>query len=75
MKKLSPNLKRTISQIFLKVFAHTSASNQFKTKIGNYNTNSFLSLFSLLKYLHALSSNFIIRALTNVHFKEEDWVL
>ena len=61
--------KGTPSQIFLKDFVHfknvcfnnTSASDQFKTKIGNYNTNSFLSSFSLLKYLYVLSLNFIAK--------------
>ena len=61
--------KRTPSQIFLKDFVHfknicfnnTSATDQFKTKIGNYNTNIFLSSFSLLKYLYVLSLNFIER--------------
>ena len=56
---------RTPSQIFLNNFVHfknicfnnTSASDQFKTKIGNYDTNSFLSSFSLLKYLYVLSLN------------------
>ena len=41
-------------------FNKTSATDQFKTKIGNYNT-SFLSSFSLLKYLFVLPLNFIAR--------------
>ena len=52
--------KRTPSQIFLRDFLHfknicfnkTFASDQFKTKMGSYNTNSFLSSFLLLKYLY-----------------------
>ena len=69
VKKLSPNKKRTPSQIFLKDFVHfknvcfnnTSASDQFKAKIGNDNTNSCLSSFSLLKYLYMLSLRFIAK--------------
>ena len=61
--------KRTPSQIFLKDFVHfknvcfnnTSASDQFKRKIGSHNTHSFLSSFSLLKYLYVLSLNFITK--------------
>ena len=66
--------KRTSSQLFLKDFVHfknvcfdnTSASDQFKTKIGNYNTNSFIILivissFSLLKYFYVSSLNFIAK--------------
>ena len=60
--------ERTPSQILMKYFVHfknicfnkTSATDQFKTKIGNYNT-SFLSSFSLLKYLFVLPLNFIAR--------------
>ena len=61
--------KRNTSQIFLKDFVHSknicfnniSASDQFKTKIGNYDANSFTSSFSLLKYLYVLSLNLIAR--------------
>ena len=68
-EKVFSQPKRTSSQIFLKDFAHfknvcfnnTSVSDQFKTKIGNYKTNSFLSSFSILKYLYVLSLNFIAK--------------
>ena len=61
--------KGTPSLIFLKDFAHfknvcfnnTSAFSQSKAKIGNYNTNSFLSSCSLLKYLYVLLLNFIAK--------------
>ena len=68
-EKVFSQQKRTPSQIFLKDFVHfknvyfnnTSASDQFKTKIGNYNANSFLSSLWLLKYLYVLSLNFIAK--------------
>ena len=52
--------KLTPSQIFLKDFVHfknicfnnTSASDQFKTKVGNYNTVSFLSPFPWFKHYY-----------------------
>ena len=61
--------KRTPSQIFLKDFVHfknicfnnTFASHQFKTKRVSYNTNSFQSSFSLLRYLYVFPLNFIAR--------------
>ena len=57
--------KRSPSQDFVHFnnvcFNDTSASDQFKSKIGSYNTNSFLSSFSLLKYLYVLSLNFIAK--------------
>ena len=46
---------------------NTSAFSQFITKIGSYNTSSFLSLFSLLKYLYVLPLNFIARE----HFRSQ----
>ena len=70
VKKLSPNKKALLHKLlsfldfvqFKNVcFTNTSASDQFKTKIGNYNTISFLSSFSLLKYLYVLSLNFIAK--------------
>ena len=56
-------------QIFQKDFVHfkniccdsTSVSDQFETKIGNYNTNSFISSFLLFKYLYVWPLNFIAR--------------
>ena len=68
-EKVFSQQKRTSSQIFLKDFVHfknicfnnTFASDQCKTKIVNYNTNSSLSSFSLLKYLYVLSLIFIAR--------------
>ena len=39
----------------------TPVSDQFKTKISNYNTTSFLGSFSLLKYLYMFPLNFIAR--------------
>ena len=56
-------------QIFQKDFFHfksicfdsTSVSDQFKTKIGNYNTTSFISSFLLFKYLYVWPLNFIAR--------------
>ena len=35
-------------------FNSPSTSDQFKTIVGSYNINSFLSSFSLLKYLYVL---------------------
>ena len=68
VKKLSANKKELLYKYSWKTlctsrtfFNNTSVYNQFKTKIDNYNTNSFLSSFSLLKYLFVLSLNFIAK--------------
>ena len=68
VKKLSANKKKLLYKFSWKTlctsrtfFNNTSVYNQFKTKIDNYNTNSFLSSFSLLKYLFVLSLNFIAK--------------